>query len=175
MTRPAEGATVSGVVTLEATASDDIAVTGVQFTIDGAPAGPDQAAPPYVLSWETGAMANGTHTVSVTAHDAAGNAQTSSATVTVSNDTTPPEMTLTSPAEGATIAGLVTLSADASDTGGVAGVRFAVDGVALGAEDTTSPYAVAWDSLTVASGTHVLTTSMETSRASASPSPSRTT
>ena len=49
-------------------------------------------------------------------------------------------MSLTAPASDATVSGTVTLSAAASDNVGVAGVQFKLDGVNLGAEDTTSPY-----------------------------------
>lgn len=64
---------------------------------------------------------------------------------------------MTSPASGASVTGTVTVSADASDAVGVAGVRFFVDGVAIGTEDTTAPYAVAWDTTTAGDGSHTLT------------------
>ena len=38
------------------------------------------------------------------------------------------------------MSGTVTVTATAADDVGVAGVRFLLDGVALGAEDTTAPY-----------------------------------
>ena len=49
----------------------------------------------------------------------------------------------------------MTLTATASDNIGVAGVQFLLDGNALGAEDTTSPYSLAWNSASgsVANGT----------------------
>src|SRR3989338_3129828 len=79
------------------------------------------------------------------------------------SDITPPIVSLTAPAGGATVSGTVTLSANASDpsTGsgqvsGVAGVQFKVDGTNVGAEDTTSPYSIAWNSTTVGNGTHTL-------------------
>ena len=50
-----------------------------------------------------------------------------------------------------------TLTASASDNVGVAGVQFFVDGTADGAEDTTAPYAVPWDTQPVANGTHTIT------------------
>ena len=51
----------------------------------------------------------------------------------------------------------MTLTATATDNVGVAGVQFLVDNNALGAEDTTSPYSVTWNTTTVANGTHTLT------------------
>jgi hypothetical protein len=64
---------------------------------------------------------------------------------------------LTAPASGATVSGTVTVSANASDNVGVVGVQFKLDGANLGAEDTTAPYGVAWDTTTAAAGTHTLT------------------
>src|SRR5262249_28123429 len=59
-------------------------------------------------------------------------------------DTTPPTISITAPADGATVSGVVTVSANASDNIAVAGVQFKLDGVDLGAEATASPYSVSW-------------------------------
>lgn len=53
--------------------------------------------------------------------------------------------------------GTVTVTATASDNVGVAGVQFRLDGAALGAEDTTAPYAVAWNATTATNGSHSVT------------------
>ena len=45
-------------------------------------------------------------------------------------------MSVTSPADGATVSGTITVTANASDNVGVAGVQFLLDGANLGAEDT---------------------------------------
>ena len=72
-------------------------------------------------------------------------------------DTTPPAVSITSPASGVTVLGsAVTISANASDNVGVAGVQFKLDGANLGAEDTSAPYSVAWNTTTVANGSHTL-------------------
>ena len=55
------------------------------------------------------------------------------------------------------MSGTVTVSANAADNVGVVGVQFFVDGNALGAEDTTSPYSVSWNTTTVVNGSHALT------------------
>ena len=49
------------------------------------------------------------------------------------------------------------MSATASDTVGVVGVQFRLDGANLGAEDTTAPYSIVWNSTTTSNGSHVLT------------------
>ena len=72
------GASVSGTVTLSATASDNVGVTGVQFYVDNGttPLATDTSSP-YSASWNTTTVTNGTHTLTAKARDAAGNITTS--------------------------------------------------------------------------------------------------
>jgi choice-of-anchor B domain-containing protein len=68
----------------------------------------------------------------------------------------PPSVTVTDPAEGATVSGSsVNVAATASDDNDVTQVEFFVDGNSIGV-DTTSPYSVTWDSTTVPDGPHVV-------------------
>jgi hypothetical protein len=69
---------------------------------------------------------------------------------------TPPTVSMASPAQGVTIAGLVGLTALASDAVAVVGVQFLLDGAPLGAELTSPPYSLTWDSTAVAVGPHTL-------------------
>lgn len=86
VTSPAPGVTVTGAVNLGAQAADNVGVVGVRFQVDGAQVGAEDTTAPYSLSWASGSVANGTHTVRAVARDAAGNTETSAAvTVTVSN------------------------------------------------------------------------------------------
>src|SRR4030095_8095902 len=65
---------------------------------------------------------------------------------------------ITAPASGATVSGAaVAVSAAAADNVGVAGVQFKLDGANLGAEDTTAPYSVTWNSTGTSNGSHTLT------------------
>jgi Domain of unknown function (DUF4082)/Bacterial Ig-like domain/Bacterial Ig domain len=161
MTAPANGATVSGnSLAVSATASDNVAVVGVQFKIDGANLGAEDTATPYSVTWNTTTVANGSHTLTAVARDAAGNTATAtSVTVTVNNaDVTPPTVAMTAPANGATVSGnSLAVSATASDNVAVVGVQFKIDGANLGAEVTTSPYSITWNTTTVVNGSHALT------------------
>lgn len=71
-------------------------------------------------------------------------------------DITPPTVSLTAPAVGATVSGTVTVSANASDNVGVTSVQFQLDGTNLGSLDTSSPYTISWDTTTAANGVHIL-------------------
>jgi lysyl endopeptidase len=85
ITAPANGATVSGTVSVTANASDNVGVARVEFLVDGAVAATDTSAP-YSFSWNTAGVANGSHTLRSRAFDAASNSgQSALVTVNVSN------------------------------------------------------------------------------------------
>jgi hypothetical protein len=90
MVVPQKGATVSGTITLSASASDNTGIAGVQFTVDGTAAGQELTGAPYTMTLNTWPYANGSHTIGVNARDFAGNRAKDSVTVTVQNVGTPP-------------------------------------------------------------------------------------
>ena len=73
------------------------------------------------------------------------------------SDTTPPTVAIVSPPSGATLCGTVPIVARASDDVGVVGVQFKHDGMDIGAEKTTAPYAVSANTTAVANGSYTLT------------------
>ena len=161
VTSPAAEATVTGPVNVEATASDNVAVAGVQFLLDGANLGAEVtgAGPAFTYNWNTTSAPNGSHTLSARARDAAGNtAPATNVVFTVFNDTTPPTVSLTSPAAGATGTGSIDLVASASDNGALAGVQFLLDGSNLGPEVTgTGPtFTYRWNTTAASDGSHTL-------------------
>jgi hypothetical protein len=89
-TPPTVGASVagtSGSITLNATASDNVGVSSVEFFIDGVLRGTDTASP-WSLAFNSTTLSNGTHSLTARARDAAGNSTTSSAvSFSVSNTT----------------------------------------------------------------------------------------
>ncbi len=91
LTAPAAGATLSGSVSLSASASDNVGVSRVDFLVDGGVVGSDASAP-YALTWNSASVANGAHVLTSKAYDAAGNVGTSAGvSVTVSNVTGGPQ------------------------------------------------------------------------------------
>jgi hypothetical protein len=68
---------------------------------------------------------------------------------------------VTAPINGVTVSGAsINVSATATDNAGVSGVQFYLDGTAtsnkLGAEDTSSPYSITWNTTTASNGSHAL-------------------
>src|SRR5439155_7019993 len=76
ITAPTAGTTVAGTITVSASATDNVGVAGVQFKLDGATLGVEDTTAPYAVSWNTTAAADGTHTLTAVARDAAGNIAT---------------------------------------------------------------------------------------------------
>jgi glucose/arabinose dehydrogenase len=144
-------------------ASDDVGIhhydvhrgSSAGFT----PTAANRIAQPTGTTYTDGGLAAGTYHYLVRAVDAAGNAGPPSdeASATATADTVAPTVSIAEPAAGATVSGNLTLRANASDDDSVAGVQFKVDGANVGAEDTSAPYSVVWDSRSVADGNHSIT------------------
>jgi hypothetical protein len=123
---PASGATVSQSVTLQASASDNVGVVGVQFLLDGVPLGAEDTTAPYSFSWNTATATRGAHTLAARARDAAGNITTSTAQPV----TVVPKLTITSPSGNPTITS-TTLNVTYTTSGDMTGidhVHFVLDG-----------------------------------------------
>jgi hypothetical protein len=71
-------------------------------------------------------------------------------------DDTAPVVTLTAPTAGAHVHGIITLTVTPTDNIGVVGVRYKMSGTALGAEVTSPPFSLAWDTTTAADGVYTL-------------------
>jgi len=143
LTAPVNNSTVSGTITISATASDNVGIAGVQFFIDGNALGSEDTSSPYSISWNTAQAGNGIHTLLASARDAAGNRTSSTlVTVTVSNVVAPTSSVATpviTPSGGSfTSAQLITIN---SPTSG-ATVRYTLDGSdpSLSSPQYTGPF-----------------------------------
>lgn len=76
-TSPANGRTVSGIVNIYASATDDVRVEKVDFLIDGVLRKLDRT-PTYSYSWNSRTVPAGKHTIQTRAHDIDGNRRSSS-------------------------------------------------------------------------------------------------
>ncbi|MDO8563682.1 MAG: Ig-like domain-containing protein [Nanoarchaeota archaeon] len=161
ITSPSNGATVSGTISISANANDNVAVSNVQFRVDGSNVGSADTSSPYSASLDTTTLTNGNHILTAVATDSSGNSATSSSvSITVSNggaDTTAPSVSITSPSNGATVSGTISISATASDNVAVSSVQFKVEGSNIGSPDTSSPYSASLDTTILPKGNYVLT------------------
>jgi len=73
LTSPAPNASLAGTIPVSVTARDDRGVVAVQLRVDGTAAGVEGTTTPCVIDWPTPGVANGLHTLTARARDAAGN------------------------------------------------------------------------------------------------------
>lgn len=155
ITTPANGATLSGASTIETATSDNVAVSSVTFFLDGVLLGSKNEAP-FEFPLNTFNISNGPHTLRARAYDAAGNnALSAIVNITVFNDTTAPTVSITSPANGATVSGTVNVMANASDNVGVTSVSFYIDGN-FEEVDISAPYEFSFNSAGISEGGHLI-------------------
>ncbi|MFQ3579355.1 MAG: Ig-like domain-containing protein, partial [Bacteroidales bacterium] len=151
ITSPVSGATVSGVVAVNVSATDDSSVNRVEFYINNSLQNIDYTVP-YSWNLDTTKYADGDYSISVVAYDDAGFSSMTQITVKIKNNLDgPPVVSITNPINGQTVSGNVTISANATDDNGITKVWFLVDNV-LKSTDTTVPYEYIWDSKSVSNG-----------------------
>jgi peptidoglycan/xylan/chitin deacetylase (PgdA/CDA1 family) len=136
-------------VSLSASDPDD-AVAAIRYTTDGS--NPTSSSTLY-----SGAFGvSTTKTVKYRAWDTAGNVEATKSQL-IQVDTVAPTVSITSPANGATVNANVKIVATAADAqSGVASVAYYVDGVLVGTL-TSSPWQLPWNTKKVSAGQHVLT------------------
>ena len=104
-----------------------------------------------------------------------GGVASNGASFTVTADTTAPAVTVTAPANNATVSATITLTATASDPDSpVSFVQFVVDGANTGGQLTASPYSISLDTTTLSNGTHTLTAVAQDPSANTGTSPAVT-
>ena len=156
------GGSVSGVVAVSTSATDNVGVTRVDLLVNGSVVASDTSAP-YNFSWDSSAFAGSSVTLTARAYDAAGNAATSqSVTLSVTSaaapsnpDTTPPVVRITSPANGSRVNGMVNVAVSASDNVAVSSVSLSIDGMTVATSNSGS-ISYKWNTKKIASGSHVI-------------------
>jgi subtilisin family serine protease len=156
---PASGSTVSGTVTITGSATDNVGVTRVELWIDNL-LNSTCSSTAFSCSWNTAAADAGSHTVTVKAYDAAGNAGSASESLVVpappALSTAPLTVQIAKPLSGSSVTGNTAVTASASDSVKITQICFFVDGV-LKATDGASPASYNWNTKKVSNGSHTLT------------------
>ncbi len=162
---PLGGATVTGLVGVNVTATDNVGVTRVELRVNSTTVAIDTSAP-FGFTWDSTGTPNGMSSLVAYAFDAAGNSKASTAvavnvangTVTGTKDTTAPVVKIINPVAG-NVSGNVTISVNAADNSGASGITQTVyiDGV-LKATGTGSTLSYSWNTRpkNVATGTHTI-------------------
>jgi hypothetical protein len=129
------GATVTGIINIAATATDHFGLKEFTLDVDGIQAASNDGGS-ITYAWNTGIIVNGTHTLLFTAEDDSNNVATETLVVTVANgggggDTTDPVIAVTGITSGTTVSGTVAIHATATDNVGVSAFTMKRDGVVV--------------------------------------------
>jgi len=153
---PNSGMGLSGVVTVQISATDNTGVSIVDLSVDGTPIG-STAISPYAFQWDSRLAANGSHSFSARATDLRGNVSAASITVNVQNvaDTTPPSITISSPTDGSKVSVNLPVYVNASDNTKVVRVELYADGV-LVTSSSSAPFTTKWNTKKIVAGAHNL-------------------
>lgn len=158
---PASASIVSGIVNVQASASDNVGVTKIELYVDNALLNISSQVPLF-YAWDTTGLANGMHTLHSLAYDSAGNTGASSDVsvdvennVAVSTDTTPPMAQISSPIPGSIVKRSQKIYTATSDNVGVVRVELYLDN-ALAASSTTSSPTFTLNTTKWSKGTHTL-------------------
>ena len=149
ITSPENGSVVSGLVPVFVSATDNVAVESVELYINET-LSDISITEPYNFAWDTINYPEGNCELFALAHDTSGNiGQSNYTTVYVNNgipeDTTAPDVSITSPENELTVQrkSQVTVSANANDNVGVVRVNFSANGKLI-YSDSTAPYSFLW-------------------------------
>jgi hypothetical protein len=156
---PLGSATVGGLVPVDVSASDNKGVAKVDLRVNGVTVASDTNAP-FAFSWDSTKVANGVTSLAAVAVDGAGNAATSATvSVNVANtvvvDSTAPVVTVTNPADGSRVSGVVGIRVSASDNAGTAGLKqtLLINGKTV-ATATGGSLSYSWNTRKVAAGSY---------------------
>lgn len=127
--KPTGSSTVSGLVTVDVSASDNVGVARVDLLVNGTRVASDSTAP-FAFSWDSSTVSNGMVELKAVAVDAAGNTGSSAgvslnvanSTTSTVGDTTAPTVAISNPKDGATVSGNVKITVNASDNNGTTGL-----------------------------------------------------
>jgi hypothetical protein len=155
---PLQGAKVCGLLSIDASATDDIGVARVEFYGDDDFLATDLTAP-YSATWDTTRLTSGGHTVKVVAFDTAEQRTEKRHVIDVVGAgpgcDEAPVVEIASPLPDAVVTGDVVVSVDAKDDLGVAKLRFYVDGLPW-QERPLAPFELVWPTDAFSEGPHTL-------------------
>jgi len=159
---PADFSFGRATVPVTATVTGGTAPVSATLVVDGKPTALKLSVAPYTFQWDTTKLADGTHTLAVSAVDAADKTAASAGTVRVTVDNTKPTAVIYKPPAGERVSGSTTLQVHASDAHGVASVQLTVDGNPVGPALTAPDagqqylYSTTLDTSTLAAGSHTV-------------------
>ncbi|MBU4190146.1 MAG: right-handed parallel beta-helix repeat-containing protein [Candidatus Thermoplasmatota archaeon] len=162
--QPTSGITVKGTVTVSGSASDtDGTVQSVEVSIDDNTFATNKltvsGTTSWSASWDTTQYTDGSHTIYARSYDGIGYSTVKSVTVTINQEYVNqiPIVTISSPSNGGTVSGTVTVSGSASDPDGIVTVvQIRIDNGTWKTASGTASWSYPWDTTNVSDGGHTI-------------------
>ncbi len=161
ITSPQPNSIVTGMVPVEAKASDNVGIKQVYFFVDHVNVS-ILGNPPYTYSWNTSAYSDGPHVLEVQAFDPSGNSDSALIDVTVKHDITPPVVSINSPSNNSSVSGKVSISALAADSTGISAVTFMINKKSV-AVVSIQPYTYSWNTDSLINGKYLISVTAQDS------------
>jgi hypothetical protein len=168
ITNPAEGATVSGTVTVGMSESNGSGTISWALRLDSGTTpifSTSGTAGTASFNWDASVVTPGAHTLTLTVQDGAGRTATATRNVTVGSPGTI-RVFITQPGtDGTTVSGTVWFTIWLENASGSQTLTLSIDGAAVATTTTTSngPISIPWNSAGAAGGTHTATVSVRDS------------
>lgn len=156
ITSPSDEDEVGGSVKIEVEATDEEGINRVEFFIDGVLKHTDELSP-YSYTWDTTDywdMEGDDIEIKARVYDNIGQSDEDSVTVKIKNDKRP-TVSITSPSNGETVNGTITIRVDAWDDVGITKVELYVDD-AFVESDAGQPYSFVLDTNALPNGSHFI-------------------
>ena len=157
---PAEGATVSGTVSINGNANDsENSLQKVEVRIDSGSWQTASGGMSWSYQWDTSNVSDGNHTIYARSYDGINYSDTVSVTVNVDNSepNDPPTVTVISPDTGETLSGTIFVSGTADDSDGdIQSVQIRIDSGSWQTASGQTSWGYGWDTTTVTDGSHTI-------------------
>jgi hypothetical protein len=156
ITQPANGATVSGMASVQGTAVDATGLATVTISFDGGASVAATGLQNWTYSLDTTKLSNGAHTVTATATNQAGLTATASRSFIVDNGpaSSGPTVTIDKPTELTTVFGTIDFQGTASSSQGIVSVYVSVDFVSFDLANGLNAWTYRVDTTKLADGIH---------------------
>ena len=161
ITSPSDGAAISGTVTIQGTASDDVSVEKVEIRIDTGSWQEATGTASWSYSWDTTTVANGNHTIYARAYDGTDYSSIDSITVNVNNipPNHKPTVEIIFPNDGTEVKKTFTIHGTASDADGngtIQKVEIKIGDGDWKVVNGTTSWSYTWDSTSVDNGNYTI-------------------
>ncbi len=149
------GTTIQGTATITVTATDDIAVTKVEFHVNNVNQYTDTSSP-FSFSWNTNSWQDGKYTLTIKVYDTDNLSSQQEFTVYIDNIDSLPSVNITNLQNGTTLQNTVEIQATVSDDKGISKIELYLDNNLIYQQNNSSSISYTIDTTNYPDGSHTI-------------------